>query len=671
MRRFTRSLSCAAMVLFTMALPASGQMVRRSVIVREGGAGGGGMVSLPYVVPDNNGTQWQVYFNGMLQQQGNNPLYSQAAMLVINGVTPTNNQGRNNIAKLDEKTGEVIFENLNANGILVTRRILISKEEGFVRYIDVMKHSQAQDLTVNLQINSNFQFGTSASQSVTDPKGKNQNIGWMGQSPTGRWVVEMYAGKGSKLVPTITHQQGNAQVAAQMQLTLPPNKDVAIVHFHGTANSAEQGSQFILNFKENRLMQSVPKELRKAIVNFTGNSNFIGDMEILRGELFDVVELRGGDKVQGTLREQTFQLDTFYGKVELSPEKIISLINVGQFRPRQLIILGDGQIFGGRLSKETIDLELSSGQVTSIPLSQITRLGYRKRADELEEPVLEKPVVVMRSGDRVAVQMPSEPLAVATRYGQLQLSPDTLSAILFQNDENSVHTIYLTDGSKFAGIANAEQFDMKLEGGTQQVRFPASSIAQLRLQTKVEEKEDNSGGAMMQLANEDLLVGVLTGQLKLDTAFDTLSINAAEIKGLIRPRESGLDVQVTLWDGSTVSGQLQDQVLAMQLRSGVMMKVPVSLVKDYAQPFPQPSTGVIDKIKALVEQFNADDWKERDRAEAQLVAMGSAVTPVIKGMRATQTPEAQQRIDSVLKQLEKTSGPAPAPPAVPGIRDID
>jgi hypothetical protein len=80
---------------------------------------------------------------------------------------------------------------------------------------------------------------------------------------------------------------------------------------------------------------------------------------------------------------------------------------------------------------------------------------------------------------------------------------------------------------------------------------------------------------------------------------------------------------------------------------------------------------VIEKIKAIVLELSADDFKQRERAEQQLVAMGSVVSSVLKEMSASQPPEAQQRIESILKQLEKkpagptgSSGGAAARPLI-------
>jgi hypothetical protein len=322
----------------------------------------------------------------------------------------------------------------------------------------------------------------------------------------------------------------------------------------------------------------------------------------------------------------------------------------------------DGEIFGGKLGKETLDLELTSGQTTQIPLSQVARMGYRKRADEPEEWATDKPFVSLRSGERVGIEMPKEPIEVVTRYGTLKLSPESIASIAFQSEQHGVHDIYLTDGSKFAGLVRAAEFTMTLSGGSsttqpaaapkQTVHFPSSAISRIQFKSAADDV-DEAETPTIELLNDDRLVGSLSGDLKLDTAFDTLTINAAEVRKLARGKEGVMDVQVTLWDQSIVSGQLQDPTLKCRLESDVNVAIPIALLEQYSQPRPQPAAGMVEKIKATVAQLNADDWKARDRAEAELTAMGPVVISVLKQLRSAQAPEAQQRIDQVLASVSK------------------
>ncbi len=622
----------------------------RKIVAAPAGAGGpGGVANLPYTVQDNRGGQWRVYQGGWLQQQGNQPLISQGAQLTINGNQPNmnNNQGR-----IDPQTGELVLENLTAQGVVITRRILIDKEQSLVRYIDIIKNTGAQPALVQVQIQTNYNYGINVAQTVPDPKRKGQELAWVGQTGAGPAVMEVYSGKGATSAFQINGPAQNSFVQASISPTIPAGKEVAIMHFHGVVPTVDAGVQFVRAIKESRLLNAIPKEIRKLIINFATGQSFIGDIEILRGDALDVVELKGGDQYKGTLKVQSFPLETFYGKVELPVNQVIGLINVGRFRPRQLLVTTDGQIFGGKLGAATIDMELSSKQVIKVPLAQITRVGYRKREGEPEEWTFEKPIVLMRTGERVGVQMPAEPVGVVTRYGKLRIKPDTIASVFLQAEGHGVHEIRLTDGSRFAGLLEAEQFKMKLDGapGTE-VTFPAPTVARIQFAGKVADPDNAT--ATLTLTNDDVLVGVLAGKLALDTAFDTIAINAAEIKSLTHPAPGSLDVSVTLWDGTTLSGQLQDQELQCQLASGLAMKVPVALVVEYDQPVPAPSGPMLDRIKAVVADLNAEDWKQRDRAEAALVEMGPPAIGVLKEIRSDQPPEAQQRIDTILKQLEK------------------
>ena len=76
----------------------------------------------------------------------------------------------------------------------------------------------------------------------------------------------------------------------------------------------------------------------------------------------------------------------------------------------------------------------------------------------------------------------------------------------------------------------------------------------------------------------------------------------------------------------------------------------------------------MEQVKRLVGELNADDWKQREKAEAQLASMGDAIAPILKQMRTDQPPEAQERIDSILKTFAKPNISKPSPTPAPRTR---
>lgn len=612
-----------------------------------------GQTNLPYMSgTDPAGNQWVIYHQGWLQQQGNMPIYSQGARLTLNGAQVSH---RGNVAQIDDETGEVVLD-MQAGQFAISRRIKVDGDGGYVRYIDIIRNPTGQDLNANVQIQTNTNYGIQSSQIVRDPKEKGeQPIGWVAQTGANRAVVEVFAGQKSKLKPVVNAPQGNF-VTAIYQVKVPRNDEVAIVHLHSTADNAAAGERWILDLKERQILDGIPRDLRKKIINFRLVSQAIGDYEILRGDVFDVIELRSGDQFRGNLKPQSYVLETFYGSVEVPVDRVIGMLNIGDIRPRQLLVTRDGEIFGGHLAEDAIPLELSTGQTIRVPLSQIARVGYRRQANEPEEWTFDRPVVLMQAGDRVGVQPPAEPIEVMTRYGRLELVPSAIAAISFLDEENRVHEVQLRDGSRFAGLVMADSFEMVLTGtGRQQaVRFPTASLKRFQVAPPRDEPDPNA--ATLMLSNGDLLVGKLTGELKLDTTFDTITLNGPEIRTISRGERQGMDVQISMWDQTTVSGQLQQDAIDLQLDSGLAVHVPVTLIQRYNQPIPQPSAAVADRIRALVAELNADDWKQRDRAEDQLTSMGVSVIGVLKELQPTQSPEARQRIDQILQRLEKELG---------------
>jgi hypothetical protein len=321
----------------------------------------------------------------------------------------------------------------------------------------------------------------------------------------------------------------------------------------------------------------------------------------------------------------------------------------------------DGQVFGGTLSKNTIDLELSSGQTVAVPLSQISRAGYHKRAGEPEDWTSDKPYILMRQGDRINIEMPTAAVEVMTRYGTLKLDPATIQSIQFQSDETGVHLISLTDGTRFAGLVTSPDLQLKLAGGiaADAVKVPTSSIVRLSLVNKTDDETTPAAGALT-LINQDTLNGSLSGQLKLDTSFDTLTLDGGQIRKITHVTPGSPDVTVMMWDDSAVSGQLESSSISCKLRSGLSIEVPVALVDDYTNATPKPSDAMIQKVKDTVVKLAADDFKDRDAAQEALTAMGSVIAGELQDLRPAQPPEAQQRIDAILKIFATQKKAAPA-----------
>ena len=626
----------------------------------------GGSVQLPYALRDAAGNQWNIDQDGSISD-GSGDLYDGGGHLMFNGgeqgyASPTNQ------ARLEESGGELVLPPIAINGLNVSRRIGIDAKGkgGWCRFVEVLENPTNAPVRARLLLNFNMAGGIQGSQPIIDQQHADKPQIGAAVFDGDDAIAMIAAGRGSNVQPIVSARPDESVVDITYDVEVPARQTVALVHLQVRRMNFEEAAQFFASTKDRDLLAGLPKDVLKRVINFAPRGESVGDLEILRGDLLDVVELRGGDRYKGTLKEPLYRLRTACGPVELKQDQVIAMVAVGQYRPQHLFVTTDGQIHAGAIEhpqSHAIRLQLSSGQVTQVPLASIARLGYRKRDGEPEEWTFADPLVMLATGDRLKVRMPSAAIPVQTRYGTLSLPPTAIASIDFRASGHAFHDVLLTDGSRFAGLVTIERFEFKplTVGGGRTSAVPRGTLAKLVLSHKPQ--ADDPTSPRLSLDNGDLLAATLTEKLTLETTFDALEIDGAEVAGLRHveppPGVAGgawaapSEVQVTLWDGATLSGRLRGDAVTCRLNGGgVVLAVPVELVEDYVNPQPRPPASAVERVRQTVVDLAAADATARDKAAARLTEMGAGIPQVLRDLRASQQPEAQKRIDEIVKSME-------------------
>ncbi len=627
-------------------------------------------VSLPYILHDDFGSTWDVQYDGSIGDGGND-LYDGGGRIFINNaaqyVSP------NQQAVFDAAHNELTFPPMPMGPVTVSRRVACFKTLGCIRFIETLENTGPSP--VHIQLRAYFNLGGTVQQAIPlldEKRPGRQPVGYaFGDQNNG--VAMIGAGRGSKVLPRFQYQQNNDNIDCFYEIDVPARSTVAVVHCQLRRKVPPSAAEAWKSLSERELLKDLPKDLRKRIVNFPGGDAFIGDIEILRGDVLDVLELRGGDAYRGMVKIDAFRLQTIYGPITLPADNVICLINVGTYRPTQLLVTADGDVFGGRLDITSLKLQLTSGQYTNIPLSQITRLGFHRRPGEVEEWNLDtKSLALLRTGERLRINIPPAELNLATPSGLIRLNPAIISSVVFASDENVVPQVHLVDGSKLSGLLSLPAFDLALAKSAysqppvngslsasveQRVRIPSASLLRMNF---VPEQEPDALPSTLTLTNQDVLYSQLTGSLALETRFDTLHIEGSQIKQLRHTSAGALDIQITLWDDSTLSGKLVETHLTCLLRCGVTLRIPIALVEEYHQPLPQPSPKIIQRIHQVARDLDADEFRQREWAQEQILSIGPSVLSILKQIQKTAPPEAVRRIEVItLKLTRELEKPGP------------
>lgn len=625
-------------------------------------------VSLPHVFSDESGSNWDVQFDGSIGDGGNDLYDGGGRLFIDNGAQY---QSPNQQATLDAARNELTFPPMQIGAVNVSRRVAVLAEMSTVRFTEVLENPTAA--AVKVQLRCYFNMGGSVQQAVplVDEKHARVVVGYaLGDQNQNNAVAMIGAGRTSKVQGRFEYRMNDDNININYDVDVPAHQTVAIVHFQLRRHSANDAADAWKAVKEKDLLKNMSRDLRKRVVNFPNGDGFAGDLEVLRGEGLDIVEMRGGDSYRGTLKIDHFHLQTLYGPVNLPVEKVVSMINIGRYRPSQLLITDEGDVFGGRVDFESVKVQLTGGQITTVPLAQITRLGYRRRAGETDEWNFENKVAAyLRGGERVRVKLPTSAFNLATTSGPIRLDPKVIASIVFQDVDNNVPEVHLIDGTRISALLGASTFDMTLSGlGVEQhACMPAASLLKFSFAA---EQETDYLTPRFSLANHDELIGTIGGTLSLETPFDTLHIEGNQIKQMTHTKGGDHDVKITLWDDSTYSGRLVESHVNCLLKCGVGIRVPVSLIDVYEQPLPFPSPPIIERIRRIARDLDADQWKTRDAAQTKIMEIGPSAMSVLKQIRPGAPAEVGQRIDLIMNRLtddlEKSVGVrSPAPAAGP------
>jgi hypothetical protein len=626
----------------------------------------GQTVGLPYVFRDVRGSNWDVMYDGSIGDGGND-LYDGGGRLFLNNSAQY--QSPTQQATLDPTGTELDFPPMPFAGLNVSRRVAVLPSLSTIRFTEVLENPTSA--AVHVQLRCYFNMGGSVQQAIplVDKHKPREPVGYAIADQSNA-VAMVACGRGSKLQPRFNYRQNDDNVDIFYEVDVPPHQTVAVVHLQVRRQSAAEAETSWQDLKDKDLLQGMPRDLRKRVINFPAGDSFIGDLEILRGDAHDIVELRDGDTYRGTIKLDQFHLQTLYGPLTLERESLISILNVGAFRPSQLMVTREGEVFGGRLDVNVIKLQLSSGQITAIPMAQITRIGLRSRPGDPEEwDFANKPVAYLGGGERMRIKLPSGDFNLATPSGPIRVNPSLVSSVVFQGEENTVPEVHLIDGSKLSALLGTSTFDVTLVGlgAEQHACIPSAAVKRF---TFAPEQETDPLTPQFTLSNHDQLMGTIGGTLSLQTPFDTLHVEGSQIKKLTHTQAGEHDIQLTLWDDSTLSGRLVESHLTCVLNCGMMIQVPIALVDVYRQPIPTPSPPMVERIRQMVRDLDAESWKTRDRAQVQILSIGTPALSVLKQLHATAPPEAAQRIALIINDLsaevESTTATMSAvPPAGP------
>ena len=608
-----------------------------------------------YIMNDGGGYRWDLQYYGNIYQ-GTSGAYSGAMYCHING---SNFQAPNYAGWVNKTGDEVEMGPHLRSGLIVHRRIKVYKNLPLARWLDIFQNPSTAPVTVSIRMYICTNHAVSRTQTSTGGTAfSEKDFAFVIQTsnPTTPSTLHVVTSKGAKLRPSVMVQSN--QVYVNYSLTVPAKKTAILCHFESQGRNTVEHVKLMKNFPAYRLLRDLPGAVRQLIVNMRVLGGYAG-VDLERMEITDSVHVEGAGPLYGTIANKAFKLRTVMGQLDVPTERMVGMAagmgNTVRFA------LTDGQVLSAETPDETLNLDLPTGGTLRIPLARISQWSYRLSAGRPDGAGFSGPFVRLRTGDHLLIDPASVKLSFRTRHGIVPLDPKTLFKVVMDNPGNAVHQVLFLNGSHLAGFVEPNQLKLKLTfGRTLTVR--RDLIADL---TFAPEDKPGTQLSALVLTNEDELFGHLVdGDIEIVSEFGTVRAKPSNIKAAVFSTQRVGHVNLQLWDGSEISGQIGAKPLAFRIIPGPTLSINPLQFAVLTRSEALPPAHVVAAAKKLIKQLGHDDYKVRKAATEKLVKMGKSIAPILTEHLKTTDPEVRQRLEEIIQTLgvPKPATPAPAQP---------
>ena len=548
----------------------------------------GRSVGFNWYLNDGAGYRWDIAANGQISD-GANDAYDGGMQLRLSGSYFSSSDA----GRLSADGREVEIGPWKANNLQVYRRIYIDPKLGYCRWIDIFENPGPETASVSAQYYTNLGGTVEEVYSTSgkpDVSGQDWGVVTGSSSSSSRpAIVHVFASKGAQVRPRFRYTKNNDSVYYDFSLKVPPGKAVATCVFHAQRRPLAEARKFLDEFKPRNELTKVPAELRRIIVNMGGATLVLGNIDLPRHEKYDLAVLRNENELLGTILNERFDVETFYGRLELGADRVVGINLPAPDDPYVQVVLVDGQVLSGRLLNAPLRIRLTNGNEMSLPPSKLAAATFALSPERPGDIKLTNPTIMLRSGQQLYFQKEDLDCTYQTQYGTVKLDGDDLRSLHFDTPEGGLHRARFRNGSVLSGLLAADALKLRLDlGPTLNIRRHLAVQCAFPV-----EETDSAELSEVTLRNDDVLFGRIEEELlTVTTQYGDITVKPAEVAELETPEEGALgQVRIKLHSGTNVTGKLVGDTIRFQMVPGPRLPVFIGHVVKIACPKPQlPAT---------------------------------------------------------------------------------
>lgn len=571
-----------AVPLLLAAPPAAGQPALDPSLHPE--LEGAVPASSPVTLTDAHGHLWDIQYDGTVGD-GTSDTFDGAMTLEVDG----SYGGYGGIQYLLPDGRTVAIPTVPIGRLTVTRLVHVAPDDGYARWVDILDNPSPEPTTA--QVTYTLAMGsddgttlvhTTSGDAVVDANDRgwvSDDFSEVGDDPA---FALFYGDEGASAVPTATFLQSNDMPTVRFTVEIPGGGSVALVMLLAQRHARTDAVQWLDDTDPRELLGDVSVP----VANFSGAGGgpTFRVAGLLRGDERDVVELRNGDRLEGTVTDKAWTIATAHGEIPVKLKDVAGVIAGEPGWSNDAVVLLRGEVLVGQLSAESVQLQLPLGRKLTLPRDQIARVGMRRRGEAEETYTPSDDTALLVRGDRLHGKIVTKQFGVATPYGAVAVDRARVAGIDFRADDERLHRVRLADGSTLSGIVTEPGVVFRHHGG-QELELALTDLSALEVPGLLIEPSIDPDAPVITLANGDRWYAHPVGDtLPVTSTVGGVDLRTEEIRSLRMLDPATGRATFELADGGTLSGRLATPALTLRLVCGLEVTIPIDQLRRIEVP---------------------------------------------------------------------------------------
>lgn len=200
----------------------------------------------------------------------------------------------------------------------------------------------------------------------------------------------------------------------------------------------------------------------------TDNEAALSDVSIVldleRPSDTDIILMRNGDRLTGTVLNESFSIRTSYASLTLNNRIIAGIDLEGGENNIESIITVNNNRFSGFIDDPMVVFRLQSGTQIEIRREKILTIIFRLREAERRN-IPQNQFVILNNGDYFSGRILNDNLDVATTYARVPIDLGTVESLTMIGGDRPLTTVQMVNGDVIQGVLETEDINIDLDIG--------------------------------------------------------------------------------------------------------------------------------------------------------------------------------------------------------------